>query len=149
MSLVERALSCKTLVCLVQALESKKTTVELRNETSVHGTIDLVDGYMNVHMSNVKFTSATGETRLFDNFFVQGRQIRFVQIPDDVNIAEAIERRLATIQRVRSWREPQRQKIAQVRRRDRETMSTLSVLYDSRRSSSSTTRSTPERKEQN
>lgn len=125
MSLIERAISCKTLVCLIQALEKRKTRIELRNETAVYGKIDLVDAFMNVQMSQVKFTSATGDTRSFDNFFVQGRQIRFVQIPDDVNIAEAIEQRLAAIQRVRTWREPQTQKILNTRRRDQETLSAL------------------------
>ena len=35
--------SCKTLVCLLQALEGSSTTVELRNEITVQGTIQHVD----------------------------------------------------------------------------------------------------------
>ena len=35
--------SCKTLVCLLQALEGSSTTVELRNEITVQGTIHHVD----------------------------------------------------------------------------------------------------------
>ena len=40
----EKFYSCNTLVCLLQALRGHRTTVELRNEAEVHGTIDNVDG---------------------------------------------------------------------------------------------------------
>lgn len=44
MAMRERALATKTLVSLVQGLEGKVTTVDFRDETSVTGKIDSVDG---------------------------------------------------------------------------------------------------------
>lgn len=41
----EKALSTKTLVCLIQGLEGKTVTVDFRDEASVTGKIDSVDGY--------------------------------------------------------------------------------------------------------
>ncbi|XP_067125863.1 U7 snRNA-associated Sm-like protein LSm10 [Centruroides vittatus] len=100
MSLREKARSCKTLVCLLQALTGKITTVELRNECAITGRIDSVDGYMNIHMSEVIFNGPSGEQRAFSSFFIQGKQIRFVQIPDEVNIIQAIQNQLNIIRRV-------------------------------------------------
>jgi len=46
MAMHERHKSCTTLVCLLQALEGCTTTVELRNEIVVQGTIQHVDHRM-------------------------------------------------------------------------------------------------------
>lgn len=39
----EKFLALNGLVCLVQSLKGKRTIVDLRNETSVHGRIEDVD----------------------------------------------------------------------------------------------------------
>lgn len=44
MSNREKALSVKTLVSFIQGLEGSVTTVEFRDESSVRGRIDSVDG---------------------------------------------------------------------------------------------------------
>lgn len=44
MSMRERALSMKTLLCFLQGLEGSKTTVNFRDESSVTGRLDRVDG---------------------------------------------------------------------------------------------------------
>lgn len=66
------------------------TTVELRNENVVTGQIIHVDGYMNVTMENADFTQYGHSKTHFDNFFVHGRNIRYVQIPDQVDIRTAL-----------------------------------------------------------
>lgn len=45
MAMREKALSTKTLVCLIQGLEGKTVTVDFPDEASVTGKIDSVDGY--------------------------------------------------------------------------------------------------------
>ncbi|CAH1773168.1 unnamed protein product, partial [Owenia fusiformis] len=80
-----------TLLCLLKACENKKTIVELRNENIVEGLINYVDGFMNVTMSDVKFTSFRGDVSMFESFFVAGKNIRFVQIPDEIDMMAAIK----------------------------------------------------------
>ena len=57
----ERATSERTLVCLLQAVQGHRTIVELRNESSAAGLIDNVDGFMNISMSDVKFSKQNGQ----------------------------------------------------------------------------------------
>lgn len=68
------------------------TTVELQNEGTVLGRIEHVDGFMNITMSNVCFTDPSGDRNYLDHFFVKGKNIRYVQIPDKVDISKTITR---------------------------------------------------------
>lgn len=80
-----------SLICLLKAVEEKVTTVELRNESSVSGYVVHVDAYMNVTMKDVSFRNFKGKVTRFENFFVQGVNIRFVQIPDEIDMKKALE----------------------------------------------------------
>merc|ERR1712059_125769 len=62
------------------------TTVELRNESFVTGRVVTTDGFMNITMEDVTFTNALGGKSKFDSFFVQSRLIRYVQIPQAIDI---------------------------------------------------------------
>lgn len=81
-----------TLICLLKAVEGKVTTVELRNENAVTGRVDDVDGYMNISMSNVCYKSYRGNMTNFDSFFVQGVNVRYVHIPDEIDMRKAMEK---------------------------------------------------------
>lgn len=82
-----------TMLCLLKAIEGMATTVELRNEKDVIGTIEKVDGFMNITMKDV--TLRTWDSRQkFDHFFVNGKTIRYVHIPDEVNMKQAMENQL-------------------------------------------------------
>jgi small nuclear ribonucleoprotein (snRNP)-like protein len=87
----EKFLIKNTLICLLKAVEGKVTTVELRNENSVTGTIDHVDGFMCISMSNVCFKTMAGKMTNFESFYVQGPHIRYVQIPDEIDMRKAME----------------------------------------------------------
>lgn len=94
----ERAFAERTLVCLLQAVQGHRTTVELRNESSAEGLIENVDGFMNISMSDVKFTKGNGgEVLHFPTLFIHGRQIRYVQIPDFIDMRKAIDEQLSKI----------------------------------------------------
>ncbi|CAN7989468.1 unnamed protein product [Ixodes hexagonus] len=100
----ERAVACKSLILLLQAVEGRTTTVELRNEIVVHGTIDKVDSYMNVDMANVRLTvpasadgSAASPAGRFEQFHIQGRQVRYVHIPDDIDMMAALKQKLEAL----------------------------------------------------
>lgn len=87
----EKFLIKNTLICLLKAVEGKVTTVELRNENSVTGTIDHVDGFMCISMSNVCFKTMAGKMTNFESFYVQGTHIRYVHIPDEIDMRKAME----------------------------------------------------------
>nr|CAD7410004.1 unnamed protein product [Timema cristinae]CAD7426769.1 unnamed protein product [Timema monikensis] len=72
------------MVCLIQALKGKFTMIDLRNECTVSGKIDEVDGFMNVTMTAAIFTDARGDHYPLESFYVQARNIRYVHIPDEV-----------------------------------------------------------------
>lgn len=42
----EQVKCCQTLVCLLQSLTGTRTTIELRNEITVEGTVTSVDLHM-------------------------------------------------------------------------------------------------------
>ena len=83
----ERPTSERTLVCLLQAVQGHRTIVELRNESSAEGMIDNVDGFVNISMSDVKFSKQNGQEVMdFPTMFIQGKQIRYVEIPDFIDM---------------------------------------------------------------
>ncbi|XP_065882530.1 U7 snRNA-associated Sm-like protein LSm10 isoform X1 [Dysidea avara] len=79
-----------SLVCLIQALVGLDTTVELRYERSVRGTIAHVDDHMNIQMTGVVCHSLHGPPQSFSSMFISGNQIRYVHIPKNVNAIDAI-----------------------------------------------------------
>ena len=83
-----------TLVCLLQGLKDVHTTVELRNENSVKGTIAHVDAYMNITMTNATFKVFAGKETYFNSFFISGRNVRFVLIPDEIDMLETIKQQV-------------------------------------------------------
>lgn len=117
----EKALSARSLICLLQAIRGRRTCIELRDDCIVEGKLISVDGFMNAELRDVtfkkplkilsdKYTEST-----FDYFFVKGTRIRYVEIPEDLDPIEAIRGQLLTIQgdyenRVQaSRREPRQQ----------------------------------------
>lgn len=82
--------SLNTLAFLVIKCVGHKTTVELRNEAHVTGIVTSVDGFMNVTMKKVLFVDPCGNKRKFEEFFVQNRLIRFVQIPSVIDLRQAV-----------------------------------------------------------
>lgn len=83
-----------TLAGLVKACEGRRTVLELRDNTSIFGTIVSVDGHLNIIMSSVVYKRPQCKTLRFDEFFVRGNKLRHVLIPNDVDIREAIEQQL-------------------------------------------------------
>ncbi|XP_011314385.1 U7 snRNA-associated Sm-like protein LSm10 [Fopius arisanus] len=86
-----------SLAILLKAVEGHKTTVDLRNESFVYGTVEQADGFMNVVMKDCVFTDPRGDRFPFDTFFVHARNIRCVQIPANIPIIPAIRHELESI----------------------------------------------------
>ena len=102
--------------------------MELRNEGYVTGIVSNVDGFMNVTMKKVTFVDPLGNKKDFDDFFVQNRLIRIVQIPSKIDIKAA----LMTSQKSKNLQNPKisraRQKILKVREERRKVDSANAAL---------------------
>lgn len=102
-SVKERTISENSLIILLQGLQGQVTTVDLRDESVAHGRIDNVDAFMNIRLAKVTYTDRWGHQVELDDLFVTGRNIRYVHIPDDVNITSTIEQQLQVVNRVRNF----------------------------------------------
>ena len=78
-------------VRFLMKLSNESVTIELKNGTTVHGTITGMDVHMNAHLKNVKVTtrqnsgnkSNTNNNPLhLDRMSVRGNSIRYVILPD-------------------------------------------------------------------
>eukprot|EP00041_Stephanoeca_diplocostata_P010196 m.162365 g.162365 ORF g.162365 m.162365 type:complete len:158 (-) comp18066_c1_seq1:292-765(-) len=83
-----------TLTCLLQGMQGIETTVELRNESTVSGKIISVDSYMNTIIGDAVFQKHLGKPQLHESFFVVGKYIRYVHIPDDMHVEGVIHERI-------------------------------------------------------
>ncbi|KAF9795145.1 hypothetical protein SFRURICE_004517 [Spodoptera frugiperda] len=80
-----------TLLCLVQAMQGRNITVDLRNDSCVCGKVASVDGYMNISFSNAVYCDPQGNEYQFDDLFLQGRNIRYVHIPETDSMLSTIQ----------------------------------------------------------
>ncbi|XP_042296194.1 U7 snRNA-associated Sm-like protein LSm10 [Sceloporus undulatus] len=102
-SVKERTISENSLVILLQGLHGRVTTVELRDETVAVGRVTNVDAFMNIRLAQATFTDRHGCTSELADLFVAGRNVRYVHIPDEVDIRATIEAQLQLIHRVRTF----------------------------------------------
>ncbi|NWQ83851.1 LSM10 protein, partial [Columbina picui] len=100
-SVKERTIAENSLVILLQGLHGLVTTVDLRDESVATGRVTNVDAFMNVRLAEVTYTDRQGAVSHLDELFVTGRNVRYVHIPDEVDIRATIERQLQIIHRVR------------------------------------------------
>ncbi|XP_030034578.1 U7 snRNA-associated Sm-like protein LSm10 [Manduca sexta] len=80
-----------TLLCIVKGLQNKNITLDLRNDAYVCGTIETVDGFMNISFSNAVYCDTHGNEFSFENLYVQARNIRYVHIPETMPIISTIK----------------------------------------------------------
>ncbi|XP_050695522.1 U7 snRNA-associated Sm-like protein LSm10 [Eriocheir sinensis] len=83
-----------SLTCLAMALEGWRTTVELHNDAFVSGFVVEVDAKMNIDMQDAKYTDGNGKTMKLENFHVRGRKVRYIHIPDQLDIMETIQKKV-------------------------------------------------------
>eukprot|EP00088_Acartia_fossae_P016073 TRINITY_DN18968_c0_g1_i1.p1 TRINITY_DN18968_c0_g1~~TRINITY_DN18968_c0_g1_i1.p1 ORF type:complete len:156 (-),score=25.39 TRINITY_DN18968_c0_g1_i1:169-636(-) len=86
----DKFLQATTLSGLLQSCRGKRTTIELRNEAYVTGKVVDVDGFMNVKLEAATMLDPAGNTINFDNFYVQNKLVRYVQIPENIDIKQAL-----------------------------------------------------------
>lgn len=102
-SIRERTVTENSLVVLLQGLQGEVTTVDLRNECTARGRIVNVDAFMNIRLEAVLYRDRRGQIANLQDLFVTGRNVRYVHIPDHVDIMRTIQTQLARIHRVRNF----------------------------------------------
>ncbi|GAA5848548.1 hypothetical protein JCM9279_006600 [Rhodotorula babjevae] len=65
-------------------LNNETVTVELKNGTTVHGTITGVDPSMNTHLKKVKMTVRGREPQALDTLAIRGNNVRYYILPDSL-----------------------------------------------------------------
>ncbi|GAA6233214.1 U7 snRNA-associated Sm-like protein LSm10 [Lates japonicus] len=102
-SIRERTIAENSMVVLLQGLQGEVTTVDLRNESTARGRVVNVDAFMNVRLEDVLYRDRRGQVTRLQDLFITGRNIRYVHIPDHVDIMKTIQSQLAKIHRVRNF----------------------------------------------
>ncbi|XP_029299163.1 U7 snRNA-associated Sm-like protein LSm10 [Cottoperca gobio] len=102
-SIRERTIAENSMVVLLQGLHGQVTTVDLKNESTARGRIVNVDAFMNVRLENVMYRDRRGKLTQLQDMFITGRNVRYVHIPDHVDIIKTIQSQLAKIHRVRNF----------------------------------------------
>ncbi|GFO13856.1 hypothetical protein PoB_004036100 [Plakobranchus ocellatus] len=78
------------MVCLLKAIERKRITIEIRNGVKIQGILVAAEPTMNLNMADVTLTPIKGIPVQYSKFFVKGRQIRYVVVPDEVDMLKAM-----------------------------------------------------------
>ena len=92
-----------TLSSIVGLCVGHVTTIELRNDAHVTGKIVSVDGFMNVTFEKSLFCDPAGNRKKFDNFFVQNRLIRYVQIPVSIDLRSSLEKAVTSNHKMKKY----------------------------------------------
>merc|ERR1719265_568205 len=74
------------IVRFLMKLSSETVQIELKNGTRVQGVIVGVDLAMNTHLKALKILSKNSELIKADHMTIRGSHIRYVIIPDSINI---------------------------------------------------------------
>ncbi|XP_020355754.1 U7 snRNA-associated Sm-like protein LSm10 isoform X1 [Oncorhynchus tshawytscha] len=102
-SIRERTIAENSLVILLQGLQGEVTTVDLRDESTARGRVVNVDAFMNVRLEEVLYRDRRGRLSQLADLFITARNVRYVHIPDHVDIMETIQTQLTRIRRVRNF----------------------------------------------
>ncbi|KAI4877521.1 hypothetical protein NFI96_015234, partial [Prochilodus magdalenae] len=102
-SIRERTIAENSLVVLLQGLQGEVTTVDLRDESTARGRVVNVDAFMNVRLEEVLYRDRRGRVSEMADLFITGRNVRYVHIPDHMNITKTIQTQLEKIHRVRNF----------------------------------------------
>ncbi|KAL0961964.1 hypothetical protein UPYG_G00333960 [Umbra pygmaea] len=102
-SIRERTIAENSLVILLQGLQGEVTTVDLRDESTARGRVINVDAFMNVRLEEVLYRDRRGRLSQLADLFITGRNVRYVHIPDHVDIIKTIQTQLEKIRRIRNF----------------------------------------------
>ncbi|KAM3596983.1 uncharacterized protein V6R79_023990 [Siganus canaliculatus] len=102
-SIRERTIAENSMVVLLQGLQGEVTTVDLKDESTARGRVVNVDAFMNLRLADVLYRDRRGRLTQLQDLFITGRNIRYVHIPDHIDIMKTIQSQLTKIHRVRNF----------------------------------------------
>jgi small nuclear ribonucleoprotein (snRNP)-like protein len=116
----EKELNCNTLIGIVRACEGKRVQIDLRNELHIYGRVESVFGDMNIIMSNAYVmtpafkiyeneTDARSKSKFYEEITLRGRNIRFVHVPDEIDMVKALQRQILAVTRPNLKKRDQKQ----------------------------------------
>lgn len=96
----EKALNYNTLIGILKACEGKNIQIDLRNEMHIYGKCESVFAEMNVTLTDAYLIAPSTSTkpdqktqsRFYSEISIRGSNIRFVHIPDDVDMISALQK---------------------------------------------------------
>ena len=101
----EKAILSNSLVVILRSCLGKELTIDLRNESSISGKVECVSVDMNVTLSNATLVSINDKKIVYRQITIRGNNIRFVQIPDSVDMITAIQSQINSTKRVRKYKD--------------------------------------------
>eukprot|EP00808_Paulinella_micropora_P031220 g30543.t1 len=87
----ERRAAANSLVIVLKAMVGMRVRIDLKNDTVLVGRLEEVEDTMGMKLTRVKRTLPEGEKEEQENVILKGSQIRYVHIPDAVNIPKLLE----------------------------------------------------------
>ena len=84
-------ISIMKLVHFLRKLVRETVTIELKDNTVVSGTVVGVDSAMNTHLRLVEIVRPGQDPARLDNMTVRGASIRYVILPDVINLGTLLE----------------------------------------------------------
>jgi small nuclear ribonucleoprotein (snRNP)-like protein len=106
----EKAILSNSLVVILRSCLEKDLTIDLRNESSITGICSSVTVDMNVTLSNAIMTNLNGKKVIYKEITIRGNNIRFVQIPDSVDMISSIQNQINSVKRVRKYKDKNKSK---------------------------------------
>ena len=101
---LDKSYSCNTLIGIVKACAGKRIQIDLRNEMHICGQVDSVFADMNVVLMDAYLIMPSkkygqSNSKHYEQITVRGRNIRFVHVPDDVDMITALQNEIMAVRR--------------------------------------------------
>ncbi|RNA18450.1 U7 snRNA-associated Sm LSm10 [Brachionus plicatilis] len=95
----QKAFNYNTLIGILKACEGKNVQIDLRNEMHLYGKVESVFSEMNITLSNACMMSPnyipnSKTTIHYSEITIRGKNVRFVHIPDDVDMISALQKQV-------------------------------------------------------
>ncbi|CAM9488530.1 unnamed protein product [Chrysoparadoxa australica] len=78
----------RTLAIILQSLRGQSIVLELKNDVEIKGVVDFTDQDMNVSLTSARHVAPDGTVQHFSELFVRGVTVRYVHIPDHINVGK-------------------------------------------------------------
>mmetsp|Transcript_17896 Transcript_17896/g.22582 ORF Transcript_17896/g.22582 Transcript_17896/m.22582 type:complete len:121 (+) Transcript_17896:104-466(+) len=96
----------RSLAFFLESMSGYRVVIELKNDSEVTGSIENCDNDMNLTLQNVRCVNTQGKVQKHSLMFVQGSMIRYVHIPDHVNVAHQVRRHVKRLDHCREKYKP-------------------------------------------